>query len=160
MDFMSHFSSYTTSILKISFSHLFLTCIKCIYQFGCFQFVRQTTGCDPVAVDIGFRTPFLENHFGIEFVCSSHVNTLIYDLATYYNRLNTCLVPTTTLMVTLLRRTLGRSRRRVVFELYRIPTLSNGISVLLRLCVVIYIVCRSLNGLVLVWYGVFPSNLP
>ena len=53
-----------------------------------------------------------------------------------------------------------RSRRRVVFELYRVPTLSNGTSVLLRLCAVIYIVCRSLNGLVLVWYGVFPSNLP
>ena len=114
----------------------------------------------PIEVNFGFQTPCLDYHVPSGFLFNSRGNTVLYDLVTYSNRLRTCLMPTTSLMVTLLRRTLGRSRSSDVFELYRGPTLSSGVSVLQRLCAVISIVCRSLNGLVLVWYGVFPSNLP
>ena len=114
----------------------------------------------PIEVNFGFQTPCLDYHVPSGFLCNSRGNTVLYDLVTYSNRLRTCLMPTTSLMVTLLRRTLGRSRSSDVFELYRVPTLSSGFSVLLRLCAVICIVCRSLNGLVLEWCRVFPSHRP
>ena len=113
----------------------------------------------PIEVNFGFQTPCYDYHVPSGFLCNRRVNPLIDALASQSNRLHTCPIHTTSLMVTLLRRTLGRSRGNDVFELYRVLTLSSGVSVLLRLCSVIYIVCRSLNGLVLVWCRVFPSNL-